>query len=409
MASKPGSSSGFYNPKRRIGRDMVVLSTAHFLVNESRKHHEKSRKDGYCKEMRMARLLDATCATGIQGLRVYQESPILAKAFLSDIGETNVKIPDLNVILNDLDENALEIAKKNADSLNRENENQNTGVEMSQRVAQSLLHEETFEISVLDPFGSVQPFLDAAFARAPSNGMIEICATDVGVLYGTRPNMAKRHYNAHLSAKRPPCYRERGVRLMLAAIAQAAGRNDRGISPVYSISTEHFCLLSVKVLRGAKAADETANLIQPIKICQTCGASSSRDDAPMCDCEPDIQGVGKEAIEEGPIWVGPLHDYEIIKDMNSLADLHEASEFISRDTKKLLKTLEEEAQVKGMFHRRPDVAGKGNIPKLTNILERLCQHNFNSSRTHFCTKSIKTDATAKEFDAIVKTLSLESV
>ena len=146
-------------------------------------------------------------------------------------------------------------------------------IHITQRVAQAILHEETFQISVLDPFGSVQPFLDAALARAPRGGLIEICATDVGVLYGSRPSMASRHYAARLSPNRPPCYRERGVRMLMASVAIAAGRHDRGVKPVYGISTEHFCLVSMRVLRGASAADSVVGAAGDAQTTEVLAAS----------------------------------------------------------------------------------------------------------------------------------------
>ena len=50
-----------------------------------------------------------------------------------------------------------------------------------------------------------------------------MCATDVSVLYGTRPNLALRYYGAVLAPQRPPCFRERGMRVLLAAAARSAG------------------------------------------------------------------------------------------------------------------------------------------------------------------------------------------
>ena len=183
MASKPGSTPGFYNPKRRIGRDFVVLSVAHWLATEATTRRapppaptatsSSEEKDELSSRLRPARLLDATCATGIQGLRTVVESPILARAILSK--KTNdhhtyepPESPELQVVLNDMDADAIELANHNVNSvrLNNQELDFNINVTVTQRVAQALMHEETFEVSVLDPFGSVQPFLDAALARA---------------------------------------------------------------------------------------------------------------------------------------------------------------------------------------------------------------------------------------------------
>ena len=432
MAAKPGSVPGFYNPKRRIGRDFVVLSVTHWLAAEAKRRAAKEKdinlKGGSAwNSMRPVRLLDATCATGIQGLRSIVESPILANAILSkeykssieDVQDAQNNIlqnikepPELQLVLNDMDSNAIKISQSNVHSvreqiiINHEVDSSNSNVNLdlniniTQRVAQAIMHEETFEISVLDPFGSIQPFLDAAVSRAPHGGLIEICATDVGVLYGSRPSIAARHYHAHLSHKRPPCYRERGVRLLFAAIAQAAGRHDRGVEPVYGISKEHFCLVSMRVLRGAKAANSTVRHVKAVRICRTCGDAGIGTELD-CGCEP-IDGAGINAEEEGPLWIGPLHDLNTIEQMTEIACLGEAKGFIATETRAFLQKLKEEAAINTMFHRRPGVAADGRTPKLTQVMEELQRRGFKTARTHFCAKSLKSEASVKEFDAAVK-------
>jgi tRNA G26 N,N-dimethylase Trm1 len=70
--------------------------------------------------------------------------------------------------------------------------------------------------------------------------------------------MAWARFNGPLRrfpASRGQCYRERGVRLLLAEAARAAGRYDRGIVPVWAVSAEHYVLASVRVVRGARGAD----------------------------------------------------------------------------------------------------------------------------------------------------------
>mmetsp|Transcript_8716 Transcript_8716/g.21877 ORF Transcript_8716/g.21877 Transcript_8716/m.21877 type:complete len:532 (+) Transcript_8716:98-1693(+) len=445
MATKPGSTPGFYNPKRRIGRDVVVLSVAQWLAAETKRRAAKDKvnnlKTGDSSSAssnwttRPVRLLDATSATGIQGLRCMVESPILANAIMSKNGyehpnmeddnvqnaqnyiQQNIKDPpELQLVLNDLDPNAVEITRCNVhsvreqmmkhevDSSSNYSNDVNTrdlmNINITQRVAQAIMHEEAFEVSVLDPFGSVQPFLDAALSRAPQGGLIEVCATDVGVLYGSRPSVVSRHYHANLSKRRPPCYRERGVRLLFAAIAQAAGRHDRGVEPVYGVSTEHFCLVSMRVFRGAKAADSTVRQVKSVRICRTCGDAGIGTELD-CGCEP-IDGAGNNADEEGPLWIGPLHDLDAVEQMAEIACLEEAKGFIAPETCDFLQKLKEEAAIQTMFHRRPGVAAEGRTPKLAQVMEELQRRNFKTARTHFCAKSLKSEASVKEFDAAVK-------
>jgi tRNA (guanine26-N2/guanine27-N2)-dimethyltransferase len=337
----------------------------------------------------------------MQGLRVAVESPLLAKAILSTPkGNTNNittpdEPPELQVVLNDVDQDAVDLATMNANTANIED------MTVTKRVAQALLHEESFEVCVLDPFGSPTPFLDAAVARAPHLGLLEICATDVGALYGSRPAVTRRHYHSRLSEPRPPCYRERGVRLLVAAVAQAAGRHDRGVVPIFGVSTEHFVLVSLQVVRGARGADTAAQQVQPVRICRTCGAAGIGESVPQCGCESK-DGAGTDAREEGPLWVGPLYDADAVQEMTNIASLEEADGLVSKDTRTLLATIQEEASVNGMFYRRPGFAAEGKTPKLAKVMEELKKRGYAVSRTHFDSKALRTDAPVGEFDSAVK-------
>lgn len=46
----------------------------------------------------------------------------------------------------------------------------------------------------LDPFGSCVPYIDAAVARVPNNGVITLTSTDTSTLYAHYPQVAQRHY-----------------------------------------------------------------------------------------------------------------------------------------------------------------------------------------------------------------------
>lgn len=438
LAKTPSGGSslpGFYNPKRMVGRDFTVLSVAQWLVKQhddrqyllssppptllfpdTKNHHNGSTTRP------PLRLLDAMSASGMQGLRVAFESSILAQRAIittrkgengmdDDSSLSIIGLPDLQVVLNDVDQDAADLAEENSQMLLSDWETQhnssipNNNVTVTRRVAQALLYEQNFDVCVLDPFGSCIPFLDAALARAPHLGLLEICATDVNVLYGSRPKIVARHYNAKLQPQRPPCYRERGVRLLIAAVAQAAGRQGRGIEPVLSVSTEHYVLLSVRVIRGARGADDTAKQVKAVRICRTCSAAGITE-APKCGCKP-IAGAGSDASEEGPIWIGELYDLEAAQGMARMANLggdgnNDMGSIISDETRALLTTLQEEASVKdAMFYRRPGVAG-ARAPKLNCVIEELQDRGYAAARTHFDTRALKSNAPVDEFDSAVK-------
>ena len=138
------------------------------------------------------------------------------------------------------------------------------------------LHEQPHDFIHLDPFGSAAPHLDAAMSRAPHLGVVAVTATDTAALWGIYPAVARRHYGAELEvgdgeaqnnnlggaagqARRPPWFRELGVRVLLGAMARAAARHDRGIVPLSCLASDHFVQVCVRVQRGAAAADRSCS------------------------------------------------------------------------------------------------------------------------------------------------------
>ena len=299
------------------------------------------------------------------------------------------------------------------ETLSSEARAEDVAIRATNRVAQSLLYDEDpFEVIILDPFGSAVPHLDAAFSNVPHGGRIELCATDVNVLYGSRPSIARRHYSSAtiLSDRRPPGYRERGIRLLLAAVAQAAGRHDKGIRPLYSVSKEHYCLVSVQVMRRGDngIVNRTAQQVQPVQICSNCNyaqvATTSPTPSPCCGSTKDFE------LSQGPLWVGPLFDVDVIESMVRIArdtnfrtpDGQELA-VISKDTQAILEMIQQESILEdALFTRRPAIAAPEWTPKLDYVQDELERRGFRSSRTHFDPQALRCNASPSEFDACVQ-------
>lgn len=433
LGSKPGGSDvGFFNPKRRVGRDLVVLSVAEWLVEETARN---GGGNDYVSQRRSSpvTLLDATCAAGAQGLRIAVESTALARSYISgeqtgtsggcsdDEWRGKGDPPELDVILNDADEAAADLAEKNAATVlsdmeavlmaasGGEERTDLPRIDVTRRYAQAALHESPHDVTVLDPFGSTAPFLDAAFARAPHRGLVEICATDVGALFGSRPAVTRRHYGSGAcsgvgttaSAGRPPCYRERGVRLLLAEAAKAAARHDKGILPTWAVSTEHYVLASVRTVRGARRADEAMRWVRNVRICQACGAAWAAN-GPTCSCTRS-PGTGADAEQEWTLWTGPIYDDTVVRTMVSMANSIKSGGTISKQTYALLSKIRGESAIGGsvLFHRRPGVASGNKTPRLDDVISELERRGHTAARTHFDSKALRSNATPQEFDLAV--------
>lgn len=426
MAQKPGEMAAFYNPNRRVGRDCSVLSLAQWMIDK-----QQNSKSG---RQRPIQILDAHAASGMAGLRVAVESPILARSYLGVTDESTTDspppLPPLTMTLNDFDPEAVRIATHNAELASQLIQqpvsvpSSLSTISVSNRNSQSLWHESSFDVSLIDPFGCATACLDSTLARAPQGGVLDICATDVTALYGGRPAMAARHYGGCYLTNRPPCFKERGVRMLLAAVAQAAGRQDRGIRPLYSLSTAHYVVVAVQVVRRGKTfgADAAIDQVQCFPICRSCGApggienmgdkESTKIIAPDCLCDASEPGAGTSAICEGPLWRGPLHDSAHLEGMMRLACLPEAQGWISPETKDRLQTMCDESLVeavdcissRSIFHRRPSLAAPGCMPPLEAITEELQRRGFQACRTQFDKQALKSNASPPEFDDCVRSL-----
>ena len=190
-------------------------------------------------------------------------------------------------------------------------------VSVTRRMAGALLHEEVFNFVHLDPFGGAAPHLDAALARAPHCGTLSVTSTDTAALYGIYPAVTKRHYGAATGGggagnpARPPWFRELGVRILLGAVARAAARHDRGITPLSAMFADHFVQIVVRVSRGAAAADRSVDLaagVGPLWHCELCDVAAAGGAAPC----PHADALG-------PGWLGPLGDATFLRDMAEAA------------------------------------------------------------------------------------------
>lgn len=360
--------SGFYNPQMRLYRDVVVLSAC------------CSRRDG-----RGSRFLDAFGGTGALGLRV---ASTLADAGGRHAGGMSVTINDASATCESLiRENAAENGLADAVQVVREDANV-----LMHRVASSNEPYLPYTHVHLDPFGCIVEYLDAAVrsvdvrrgmqshirgedcssssmpagrdADAEIHNVLTATSTDTGVLYDRRyVRNAKRHYGVlELKLPRDRAYREQAVRMVLASVARACGRGDKGMRVLYAFPAEHFILTAVTVNYSSK--DDTADLVR-------------------------MSSTG-----EGPFYLGPLVDRAFVHNMASRATLDRC---FSKASRLLQKLLEEESHVCWFLClSRLRLPGAAESPTKKAVVQMLRAHGFCASGTLFDGEGIKTDATCDQ-------------
>lgn len=347
----------FYNPKMSKLRDISVL----FLSALGQKE---------------ARVLDATSATGVRGIRYALEAGM----------------KELTMI--DMNDSASRNTRANA-RLNR----------TKARVLGESLQEfansgnESFDVIDIDPFGSPAPMIHDALKISKDNTLLMITATDTATLCGAEGSACLRIY-----ASRPLhnelCH-EAGARILLNFTAREAAQFNFGVEPLMSIADMHYIRLFVRLHRGAEAAVRSINSSGFGAYCNNChnfsfqkGISAHIQEA--CD------NCGKRMQLFGPLWLGNLFDKELLRQMLRLGKGY------SPDSLRLIERLSEELDTP-FFYSIPKIT---SYLKLSSVpLERVfaaLRKKHEASRTHFEKDAIKTTAKIGEVIKSTRASSLRA-
>ena len=332
----------FYNPNMKLNRDISIL-----LLNAAKK-----------SSLRIALPL---AGTGVRGIR-----------FLKELKSGKVE----SILINDGSPLAVENIKKNFILNNIDVKDPMLKVTITQQSASLLLlSSRGFDYIDIDPFGSPNPFLDAAVRSLSCEGILAVTATDTSALAGTHPKACLRKYGA--VPLRTGEMHEVGVRILIRKVQQVAVQYDKALVPIFSYSKEHYVRIFFQSEKGKKA----------------------------CDAVLAQHGMYKNA---GPLWRGKLWKSDLIAAMIEENKLHALQE---RVDEKFLETLAGEADV--------DVVGfydihalckreKLAIPRYELLMEKLKEQKFHVVRTHFNLHGIKTDASEESLVKIIRGLGSSS-
>ncbi|XP_027019175.2 TRMT1-like protein isoform X2 [Tachysurus fulvidraco] len=312
--STPMKTDTYFNRKMKTNRQLVFCSLA--VLAEERSPLE---------------CLDAFGATGIMGLQWAKHLRSAVKVTINDINEACVNMIKENCHLNHIGLEA-EQADDSDDPVNT--------VEVTQMDANVLMHLRAFDYIHLDPFGTSVNYLDAAFRNVRNLGIVSVTSTDTGSLYSKSLNVTLRHYGCQIV--RTEYYRELAARMVVASLARAAARCNKGIEVLLAVALEHFVLVVVRVLRGPTQADETAKKLRQLLHCQWCeervffkpGSMVEENQYRQLPCQCHGSMPGKTAVELGPLWSGSLFNTGFLRRMLVAAVQHSME-----DIQPLVKTL----------------------------------------------------------------------
>jgi len=334
----PGSGPVFFNRKMELNRDATVLLLP--LLEPSD-------------------YLDAMGATGIRGLRVAGECGIPAT-------------------IADRDPGAIGLIERNR-------EHTGLPVTIVQRDVNALLSEQSFDAVDLDPFGTPAWVADAAVRGC--RRFLFVTATDTAPLCGAHLKAGIRRYGA--VPMNTEYHSEVGLRILLGFMVRETVKYDRGVKPLLCYAREHFFRLHLRLLRGARAADETLKHLGFIHQCRKCPYRGEQPgllahDRTCPECGEPLQPIG-------PLWLGNIHDDETVDRM--IAALPSRELGTKKDLLPLLATCRSELPTSSFYdYHRLAKSLRCSPPDIGEVLSRIRAAGFEATRTHFSGYGIRTEA-----------------
>ncbi len=336
----------FYNPAMELSRDLSVAVL------------RSAGNDRW-------RVLDGLAGTGVRGVRYAVEGP-----------------PPGEVVLNDRNPLAAALCRRNLEL------NDVAIGTVTQLRLETLLLEDRFDMVDVDPFGSPAPFLPGAVRSVRKGGILAVAATDTPALCGSRPRPCLRRYGAR--PWRGDAMHEVALRILSGAVVREAARVDRAAVPVLSMAEDHFVRIFLRVTEGARRADAALGSIGYAWATPDGGLATGP--APPGDADHWA----------GPLWLGPLHDDQLLADMRS-----DEGKATSTRLERLFDLWTEEAGLPPLLVEANRVASRLGVPtpRMARVLDALRSRGYVAGRSHTNPVGIKTDAPMADVDAVFRELA----
>jgi len=367
-------TSVFYNPVQVQNRDLSILMISLYAerhairraVQQRKKQLNRQRREEPDKEMKMSKeklqseltafedsvdvhkllkdrkekgnsdgitVLDALAASGLRSIRYWKEIPGIKHVTINDLEEVAVERARDNLRNNNIDSSAILEDNSERDFGICVNHGDATHEMYMSRRPQSLqINEKTilakrqlpmWDVIDLDPYGSAAPFLDGAVQAIESGGLLCITCTDMAALGGSHPETAYGRY-ASLPIQSAKYLQELALRILLHSIAVSAAKYGRTLRPILSVGMNFYVRVFVEIHNDKKGVSDLSLINGNVYQSTQCssfvtiphgqkggkngnGYQSTRMEPSKC---PETGAPFKIG---GPLWLGPLHDKNIVK------------------------------------------------------------------------------------------------
>ncbi|MCH7941511.1 MAG: tRNA (guanine-N1)-methyltransferase [Thaumarchaeota archaeon] len=341
----PPKDPAFFNPKAKLNRDFSIIAYSAFLKNF----------DG------PKIFLEGLSGIGARGIRVANE--------LSNIEQ---------VIINDLNPKALELAIKSA-SLNNLQNFQTSENEVCRFFSTFSKKGERGTIVDIDPFGSPAKYIDCGIRATMHGGILSTTATDLQVLHGLFRDACKRRYGG--VPVKTEYSNEIAIRLILGCIRVIAARLDIEIIPLFVESDLHYYRTYVRILNRP---DQNEN-IGYILHCKTCGnrkvINEQEKSCEICNGSVDLAG---------PLWIGQLFEKQFLETVKDEIPNY----IVDKNCEKVISKSILESEKPGTYFTLDEIASKMKVSplRLDRAISKLESNGFVASPTSLNPTGFRTNA-----------------
>ncbi|KAG2480593.1 MAG: tRNA (Guanine-N(2)-)-methyltransferase, tRNA (Guanine26-N2/guanine27-N2)-dimethyltransferase [Nitrosopumilales archaeon] len=341
----PPKDPAFFNPKAKLNRDFSIIAYSAFLKNF----------DG------PKIFLEGLSGIGARGIRVANE--------LSNVEQ---------VIVNDLNPKALELAKKSA-SLNNLQNFQTSENEVCRFFSTFSKKGERGTIVDIDPFGSPAKYIDCGIRATMHGGILSTTATDLQVLHGLFRDACKRRYGG--VPVKTEYSNEIAIRLILGCIRVIAARLDIEIIPLFVETDLHYYRTYVRILNRP---DQNEN-IGYILHCKTCGnrkvINEQEKSCEICNGSVDLAG---------PLWIGQLFEKQFLETIKDEIPNYT----VDKNCEKVISKSILESEKPGTYFTLDEIASKMKVSplRLDRAISKLESNGFVASPTSLNPTGFRTNA-----------------
>lgn len=364
----PSKAAVFYNPVMALNRDMAVLAL---------QTYQRNKGPGLF-------ICEPLTGCGVRGIRFAKEVEGINEVVVSDINPKATELAKTNAERNGLTEQ-ISVLNEDANLL----------------LSSHSGPRERFDFIDVDPFGSPVLYLDSAIRALRDGGLLALTATDMAPLCGVHPRACIRKYGGR-SLRTEYCH-ELAVRFLLGCLVTTAAKHDLGIETVFSHRTDHYIRAYAISHCGAKHADRSIQQMGYILHCFKClHRETSQGLFPFLDSK--CPECGSNISVAGPLWLGKLTDKTFCSQMENEIDGRKLEK--TERALKLLSAVQAEADSPVTYFVIDNICDRLNlpVPPLKSVVKGLIIAGFQATTTHFNSKGVKTNASAKEIKEVVSKL-----